>query len=162
MPLAYLLTWRTYGTFLHGDAESVDRGHNSYGDARRPYSAALNRYERSKMRYPPMLLEPPMRDVIRVTIEATCVAKSWDMIAANVRTNHVHAIVGAEQPPERVLATLKAWTTRQLRVEGLIESDRPPWARHGSTRWLMTEDEVARAVVYVRDMQDDPARWAGD
>lgn len=31
-PLAYLLTFRCYGTWLHGDARgSVDREHNTYG-----------------------------------------------------------------------------------------------------------------------------------
>ena len=32
VPLAYLITFRTYGTWLHGDARgSVDREHNVFG-----------------------------------------------------------------------------------------------------------------------------------
>jgi hypothetical protein len=32
VPLAYLITFRAYGTWLHGDSRgSVDRFHNRYG-----------------------------------------------------------------------------------------------------------------------------------
>lgn len=161
MPLAYLLTWRCYGTFLHGDPESVDRRSNFYGDARRTYSAALNRFERSEMRFEPVVLDPPMRDLVHSTIETTCAAKSWELLAINARTNHVHVFVSADRPPERVLTTLKAWSTRQLRTCGCVGPEHPVWSRHGSTKWLMREDDVTRAIFYVTDMQDDPERWNG-
>lgn len=159
MPLAYLLTWRCYGTFLHGAAESVDRGSNAFGAGRRTYSAALNRFERSEMRFEPTVLSIAMRDHIHSTIETTCRAKSWALLACNVRSNHAHVVVSTDGPPERALTILKAWTTRLLRADGLVALDRPVWSRHGSTRWLLTEDEVARAIHYVIEMQDVQARW---
>jgi hypothetical protein len=39
IPLAYLITFRSYGTWLHGDPRgSVDRFHNVYGKPRLPPS----------------------------------------------------------------------------------------------------------------------------
>ena len=39
-PLAYLITFHTYGSWLHGDAKgSVDREHSRYGGAFAPSDA---------------------------------------------------------------------------------------------------------------------------
>jgi len=45
-PLGYLITCRTYGTWLHGDARgSVDRDHNVYGTPMRDPNSALQQAE---------------------------------------------------------------------------------------------------------------------
>jgi hypothetical protein len=36
IPLAYLITFRSYGTWLHGKEGSVDRFHNVYGQPKLP------------------------------------------------------------------------------------------------------------------------------
>jgi hypothetical protein len=46
-PLAYLITFRSYGTWLHGDPRgSVDRFHNVYGTPRLPPNSQREKYER--------------------------------------------------------------------------------------------------------------------
>jgi hypothetical protein len=71
--------------------------------------------------------------------------------ALNVRTNHVHLLVAANERPERVMSTLKTWTTRDLREAGLAAPGQKVWARHGSTRYLWDEertDAVWRYIVH--------------
>jgi hypothetical protein len=50
---------------------------------------------------------------------------------------------------------LKSWATRRLREEGLAESDERIWTRHGSTRYLWTEQDVLAAGAYVLEGQGD-------
>lgn len=45
--------------------------------------------------------------------------------------------------------SFKADATRRLREYGLVEPTQQVWARHGSTRYLWTDEHVAMAVDYV-------------
>jgi hypothetical protein len=43
IPLGYLITFRSYGSWLHGDRRgSVDRFHNRFGTPRIPHNEAMN------------------------------------------------------------------------------------------------------------------------
>ena len=58
IPLGYLITFRTYGTWLHGDPRgSVDRFHNIYGTPKLPPSPIRQEYERRLMKMPPVKLD---------------------------------------------------------------------------------------------------------
>jgi len=48
-----------------------------------------------------------------------------------------------------MMDAFKAFATKELRIAGLIERDFKPWSRHGSTKYLWTEDHIAAAVNYV-------------
>ncbi len=76
-------------------------------------------------------------------------------MAANVRTNHVHVVVAGAETPERMMTAFKAWSTRRMREAGLV-AEGSPWSRHGSTRYLWDETELADAVAYVMDGQGAP------
>jgi len=58
-PLAYLISFRTYGTWLHGDPRgSVDRRtHNKYGTPKIPPKLRLINAERSQLKHPPVKLD---------------------------------------------------------------------------------------------------------
>jgi len=79
--------------------------------------------------------------------------------AVNARTNHVHSVVGAGHKPEAVMNSFKSYATRKLREAKLISDEVKPWARHGSTPYLWTDDELQRAIDYVINGQgDEPFR----
>ncbi|MBI2767326.1 MAG: transposase [Chloroflexi bacterium] len=88
------------------------------------------------------------------TILEVCETRGWNLFAINVRTNHVHVVVTATAPPERVLNDFKAWCTRRLRECGLASPGVHIWSRHGSTRHLWTDEHVAVAKHYVLYEQD--------
>ncbi len=50
---------------------------------------------------------------------------------------------------------LKSYASRCLNRLGLDQLNRKRWARHGSTRWLWTPDNVSAAIRYVVDQQGD-------
>ena len=102
------------------------------------------------------LLNTQTAPVVQRSIEAVCEYREWTLHAINVRTNHVHALVGADVPPERVMNDFKAYATRGLREAGLVEPDRRVWARHGSTRWIDSDRSFEMAKEYVMTGQGEP------
>jgi REP element-mobilizing transposase RayT len=98
-------------------------------------------------------LSAEQRSCVNRSLAEVCVHRGWDLIAANVRTNHVHVIVATSATPERVMNDLKARATRRLREEGLVLANAVIWSRHGSTRYLWTETNVEDAYRYVVEGQ---------
>jgi REP element-mobilizing transposase RayT len=157
-PLAYLITFRTRGTWLHGDDRgSVDRQHNVYGTPRIGVNPSRRHFEELQANTPAMTLNARQRVTVEKAVREVCLYREYALLAVNVRTNHVHAVISAVCEPEPILEALKAYGTRKLRQAGLISASTKPWVRHGSTRYLWKERHVERAVNYVLNGQgDDP------
>ena len=154
-PLGYLLTWTTYGTWLPGDDRgSISHASNRPGDGRAPSDPRLRDAVLRDMRDVPLILSPPMRDVVTTTIRAHSEVRAWPLLAVNVRSNHAHAVVSAHAKPVVVLTQFKSWCTRRLREAGLVEPGRTVWTRHGSTRYLWDDRALHDACAYVRDWQE--------
>lgn len=156
IPLAYLITFRTRGTWLHGDQRgSIDRFHNRYRSPYIPPNPTWHRYNQKALKASPLVLGTSQRKSIAAAIRETCEIRKWTLLAHNVRTNHIHTVVTANQDSDIVLIALKANATRQLREDSLWLYDISPWARKGSKRKLWTERSVARAIDYVLYGQGD-------
>jgi REP element-mobilizing transposase RayT len=155
-PLAYLISFRTYGTWLHGDERgSIDRRHNLYGS---PYIEANERwrkYNEQLLRAKPLILNARQRKAVDEAVRETCTIRRWALLALNVRTNHVHIVVTSNKHPDLVLNAFKANATRRLREQRLWGSKLSPWAFKGSKRYLWNEKSVASAIDYVVYGQGD-------
>ena len=155
-PLAYLISFRTYGTWLHGDKRgSIDRFHNRYGTPYMPPNTQWHRYNEQQLKTKPLILGASQRKAVEAAIRETCEIRKWSLLAFNVRTNHVHSVVAASRKSEVVLSAFKANATRQLREGGLWAHEVSPWARKGSRRNLWNERSVAQAIDYVLYGQGD-------
>ena len=155
-PLGYLISFRTYGTWLHGDNRgSIDRFHNRYGSEYIPANETWHRYNERQLRLAPLTLGPKQRKSVEAAIRETCEMRNWSLLAFNVRTNHVHTIVSANKDSEQVLIALKANATRHLKQDGLWAERLSPWARKGSKKNLWNERSIARAIDYVLNGQGD-------
>jgi hypothetical protein len=132
-PLAYFISFRAYGTWLHGDSRgSVDRHHNRFGSARLAPNEPWRKHNQSLLAQPSVKLRSRQRCLIEEAIRETCKLRKWEFWTMNIRTNHVHTVVGARCKPEKVLIALKANATRKLREAGLWPSSRTPWAEKGA------------------------------
>lgn len=153
-PVGYLITFRTYGTWLHGDERgSVDRDHRCYGGDFVPPNQAWLRESVSVLKQQTFQLDSASRDCIERTILEVCTHKTWTLHAKNARTEHVHLVVSAPLPPEPIMNSLKSWCTRRLRESGLIAADVKPWSHHGSTVYLWDNDSLNEAIRYVTESQ---------
>ena len=155
-PLAYLITFRCYGTWLHGDIRgSVDRAHNKFGTPKLQHEPARKGYVRTIAKNDPVVLDGRRRGTVERAIRETCSLRKWLLHAINVRTNHAHSVVSASKEPEVVLNAFKANATRAMRENGLWVWKHSPWAEKGSKRRLWNERSVANAIDYVLNGQGD-------
>jgi REP element-mobilizing transposase RayT len=119
-PLAYFLTWTSYGTWLPGD----ERGWVAKPGAFRKPNPELQEAARQLMTEPELILDNEQRRIVEQTIADHCRIRHWHLHVVNVRTNHVHVVVTANgRDPEDVLNQFKAWCTRKLKEHALRESE---------------------------------------
>jgi REP element-mobilizing transposase RayT len=96
---------------------------------------------------------------VQDAIREVCDEGKYTLHAVNARSNHVHSVVTASCKPEHVLNSFKSYATRKLREASLLDEGIRPWARHGSTPYLWTEDDLRAAIDYVINGQgDEPFR----
>ena len=154
-PLAYLITFRCYGTWIHGDERSSvnRRTNNIHGTPKGKPNAALERTERGFLKNEPIKLDGIMRRAVETAIREVCDFRVYNLHALNVRTNHIHLVISARRKPEFLLNSMKSYCTRKLRSEGLVAETTKIWSRHGSTRYLWTERHIEIAVEYVQHGQ---------
>jgi len=160
MPLAYFITFTTYGSWLHGSAKgAADREHHVYGTPYLEPDPARERQMQERMLQPEYLLSPPEREIVCRAIVDLAHEKGWRLFAAHVRRNHVHVVVTADREPGRILSDVKARASRELTRAGFDTSARRRWTRHGSTRHLFDEEHVATAIRYTLDGQGERMAW---
>lgn len=149
-PLAYFITFRTHGTWLHGDQRgSVDRhGRNVYGSERIALDPVFSVMMERNMSSEPLVLDGRQRSTVESAIRDVCLVRSHCLIAINVRTNHVHIVASGAISPKSMMSAFKSNATRELRETGLVAPDRVIWSRGGSTRYLWKSRSVDSAVDY--------------
>lgn len=149
-PLAYFLSWTTKGSWLPGDP----RGwvHKDLSGIR-AFDQRLFEASQSKRPDDGVLLNDAQRRIVEHTIRDHCTFRGWRLHAVNVRTNHVHVVVTANDvPPETALEQFKAWCSRRLNEHAQTSQTKPPrkwWTPHGSTRWINDDDYLHNAIDYV-------------
>ena len=155
--MRYFITFACYGVHMHGDEPgSVDRRHNLPGSRLLEADPQRLSAESRSMIQAPYSLDQESRPVVLHALREVCLHRGWSLLAAHVRTNHVHAVVEAEERPEKVMNDFKSYASRGLNLLGRDGSDRKRWARHGSTRWLWKDRDVREAIRYVVEEQGEP------
>jgi hypothetical protein len=161
-PLAYFLTWPTYGTWLPGDERGWVRHHRG----RQLPDLVMKLESSARMTEDACRLDNEERRIVEATIARHCRARHWTLHAVNCRSNHLHVVVTAREHPDEVRDQFKAWCTRRLKE---FARRRPPaasrkttpvrtrwWAERGSSRYINDQDSLEAAILYVRDAQDTP------
>ena len=181
-PLAYFLTWSTYGTWLPGD----ERGWIEFGRGWQFPDGVRKLEAEARMTEDACRLDGEQRAIVERQIAETCNVRGWELHAVNCRSNHAHVVVTADQAPKIVRNQLKAWCTRRLKeLEakrrqaevsprsrfGLVfdvDASTPTrsvsedairekwWAERGSQRFINDSESLEAAILYVRDGQDKP------
>jgi len=151
-----LITFRTYGSWLHGDARgSVDRHRNSPTQTRLPPKPAWESYERSRMTMPEVLFTEEQRAVATRAIENLACVRGWHLYATNVRTNHAHVVAGVTGDVRQAVVAMKSAATVALRAAGLMAADAKVWSRGCSVRRLADVVAVRTACRYVIEGQGE-------
>lgn len=152
-PLAFLLTWTTYGTWLPGD----QRGWVLQGHGIQLSDPVRKKFAQQRMTEPACTLDKQERDVVEQTIAEHCQIRGWKVHAVNCRSNHVHVVVSADRHPKEVRDQFKAWCTRKLKALQRSRSTNRRekcWAERGSQRYLGDEKGLEAAIYYVLEGQE--------
>ena len=116
--------------------------------------------EKKEMKQAPYVLGGRQRSLVLRTLRGVCAYREWILLAAHVRSSHVHLVVSAREAPEKVMNDLKAYASRALNQTSREGGSRWRWARHGSTRYLWRPEAVGIAIEYVIRGQGEPmAVW---
>jgi len=155
-PLAYLITFTTYGTHLHGDPSgSVSKFRNSRDHDYVPDCPDLVRLSKRAMRDAPFLMNAVVRKVVFGAILATCRRKGWIVPALHVRVTHVHGVIRFQEEPRRVVDALKAAASAELNRQGIDRDRAKRWTRGRSAIPLPTIKRVRAAIDYVLNQQGE-------
>lgn len=157
IPLAYFITFSCYGTHLHGhEAESVDRSHNKYGFPHLQPDEKRRQLAEKNMDQEIYILDTTHARIVLDSIIKTSTHRQWNLIAAHVRSTHVHVVIQALDNPEKIMNALKSYASRALNKAGYENSEQKRWTRHGSTRYVWKVEELANAIQYVLHEQGEP------
>ena len=105
------------------------------------------------MAEPPARFSIEQRATVLGSLVETCLHRDWRLLAAHVRSDHVHAVVVAPCRPELVMHDLKSYATRVLKQGN---GRQRWWSRHGSTKYLWNAISVEAAIHYVLEAQGEP------
>jgi REP element-mobilizing transposase RayT len=151
-PIAYFLTWNTYGTWLPGD----ERGWILKQNGIQLPDPAKEKAAKQKMTEPPLILDKQQRQIVEQTIADHCKIRGWELYAVNCRTEHVHVVVSANRKPGDMRDQFKAWCTRRLKENDCHKkktSRKKWWAERGSQRYIGDDESLEDAIHYVQDFQ---------
>ncbi len=164
----WLITWRTYGTWLPGEAGFVsefrDRGGrkvllNTPGEPTADANPKLAAYSARIMDEEAVHLTPALAKAVADQLRETARIRQWQLLALAVLTTHVHVVIGVPEDlnPERALADFKAWCTRRLNQQ--VGPRKHWWVQSGSIRKKATPTRIRGAVEYVRDQEHPLVVW---
>ena len=149
-PIAYFLTWVTYGTWLPGD----QRGWVEYRRGWQVSDPQLERLCAQLMTEDACRLSSTEQRIVENQIAETCQHRGWTLHETNCRSNHVHAVICAQDvPPKKIRDDVKAWCSRRLNENSSQARDHW-WAERGSIRWVWNQEQLNRVILYVREAQD--------
>ena len=155
-PIAYLITFRTYGTWLHGDKRcSVARGRGKMPSVKLEENSHLEAAMKEMLVGAPVQLTSDERKCVSDAMIEVCNHRSYGLRASNVQSNHVHAVVSKAIKPEKIVNDFKVYSTRKLRTELSWDPNIKIWSRGASTKYLWKPRQVAAAVEYVLYAQGD-------
>lgn len=154
IPLAYIITCRTYATWLHGDArKSVDPKHNEFGTPKITYNPDFQNIMQNLCKEQAFLMNASQRATVLQAVINTCRFANWHLHAANIRSNHMHIVVTALKEPEKVAVSFKAYATRYLK-QNYPELNRERfWSRGASTGYIFQSEFLFRAIQYTVEEQ---------
>jgi len=157
VPLAYHITFGTYGTRLHGDPRgTVDRSHNRPGDPIIGADPIWWSRESASLRFQPVLLTSEQQEFAEVAIPGICARGGWTYIICSAGTDHVHTMLSTAAEGAAVRKWLKRWLGEALSDAWPLLPGQSWWAEGGSVKWIWTEGYLDNVYDYIRLQRATP------
>jgi len=151
-PLAFHITFGTYGTRLHGDERgTVDRSMNRPGDPIIGKDGDWERFERSRLRFDPVFLTREQMICAEDAIPLICERGEWQLWTSAAGPDHVHVLLTPEVNADGkvIRRILKRWLGQALSERWPLQTGATWWAEGGSIRWVWTQRYFDNVFGYV-------------
>ncbi len=158
-PLAYHITFGTYGTRLHGDPRgTVDKTHNKPGDPIVGQNDDWFQIESSSLNDQPVMLDHADRIRIECAIEDVCDKGNWHLHIAACQSNHVHVLLTSIDDGILTRRLLKRWLTELLEDTAEMNLKNPVrwWAKEGSVKWVWDQRYLENVYWYIAEQRTTP------
>jgi len=156
-PLAYHLTFGTYGTRLHGDPRgTVDRSHNRPGEPIIGADPAWWSREAASLRFPPVYLTLDQRRFAEATLPDICARGGWTHLICSAGPDHVHTLLSTAAEGAAVRRWLKRWLGEALSRRWPLPQGQSWWAEGGSVKWVWTQDYLDNVYEYILRQRSTP------
>ena len=149
-PLAYHLTFGTYGTRLHGDDRgTVHRSMNQPGDPIIGRNEDWEQVERRMLKFPPVILTSQQRVEIERVIPVVCARGGWMFCNCAAQSDHVHTLLRGSADGKAIRRWLKTWVSQAITERWPLVPGAVWWAECGSVKWVWTDDYLANVYEYI-------------
>ncbi len=149
-PLAYHITFGTYGTRLHGDPRgTVERHFNQYGTPIVENDPWKQKFERDSMIAAPVVLTDSQRQFIESTMPSICQRGGWEYHICATQPDHVHVLLSSDRPGRDIRKWLKTWLGQELTARWPDESRPRWWAVGGSVKYVWKKPYLRTAYGYI-------------
>jgi REP element-mobilizing transposase RayT len=156
-PLAYHITFGTYGTRLHGDPRgTVERAQNRYGDPIKGADQRCWSRETGKLRYRPVCLTLEQRCFAENVIPNICLRGRWAYFNCAAASDHVHTLLSAGADGLKVRMWLKRWLGEALAAKWPLLEGQTWWAEGGSVKWVLDQCYFAKVREYIDRQRATP------
>jgi REP element-mobilizing transposase RayT len=153
-PLAYHITFGTYGTRLHGDERgTVDRSLNQPGDPIIGSDWQWEQMDRNRLNFLPRIFTAEQMVLVESLIPDICVRGGWTLHACATGPDHVHNVLTGDADGDVIRKILKRWLGQALCRHIPLSPGETFWAECGSVKWIWDEEYLARATRYVHDQR---------
>ncbi len=158
LPLAYHITFETYGTRLHGDPKgTVDRSMNRYGD---PIIGSDHKRwirEIELLKFPSVNFDLSHRQYAESLIPSICQTGGWIYHIAAVGVDHIPVLLTADAEGTVVRKWFKRWLGEELSEKWPLSTGQTFWSEGGSVKWVWNEDYFHAIHRYILHQRTTPA-----
>jgi len=156
-PLAYHLTFGTYGTRLHGDERcTIHRSMNRPGDPVIGKAEEWEQMERSLLKFPAVILTLEQRLLIEKSIPDICRRGGWVFVNAAAAPDHIHVELKGSAHGKSIRRWLKTWLGQELNKQWPRAAGSTWWAECGSVKWIWTDDYLENVYLYIDAQRTTP------
>lgn len=153
-PLAYHITFGTYGMRLHGDPRgTVSRAQNRYGEPFIETDLRWEREERLSLKFPPVFLTEEQRLFGEKVIPLICQRGGWKYHIAACQPDPCHTLLTGAAEGKAIRKWLKRWLSEELSSRWPLKEEQVWWAECGSVKWIFDEEYFLTAYEYIRNQR---------
>ena len=158
-PLAYHLTFGTYGTRLHGDKRgTVSREQNRFGEPIIGQDVVWQRLEQSQLKFPPVVFSNEQQRHIEHVMAGVCERGGWEYHIAAGQPDHVHVMLTSPNDGKAIRKWLKTWLGQEMSTRWPLAPRQTWWAEGRSIRSVWNDDYFKNLFEYIRAQQTPPLK----